>query len=65
MGAYTPPRCRHTVTRSGLVIGAAYQRPAPAATRDHEHLQAALLEPRTARPVSGLHKLAGRLWGWL
>lgn len=46
-------------------IGCAHTpKPAPL-TRDAELTQAALLEPRTARPLSLLQRIAGALWAWL
>lgn len=56
---------RFITTTAGVRIGCAYQRPAPRPTRDHEHLQSALLEPRTAYRMSRLRMLVGRVWRWL
>lgn len=56
---------RFITTPAGVRIGCAYQRPMPRTDRDHEKLQAALLEPRTARPVSPAQRLAGAIVRWL
>lgn len=60
-----PHICRTHVTRAGIVIGGAYIPPAPAMTRTDELVQAALLEPRTAQPMSLLQSVLGAIWRWL
>lgn len=62
MRHYIPHRCRTTVTKSGIVIGGAYVPPPPRLTRDQEAIQAALLEPRTARPLTGARRILGFFW---
>lgn len=54
----------HTDTGK-VVIGCAHV-PAPTQqiSADHELLQAALLEPRTAAPRPFLHRFAGSVWRW-
>ncbi len=54
----TPPTARG----GAIEIGRAYVRP-PMPVQGHAvHLQAALLEPRTAIPPTLLHRLAGAIW---
>ncbi|GEM_PF-5297947 len=51
--AYTPPRwlpSGRLQTCRGIVIGGAIAPPLPTMTQDGERIQAALLDPRTARP---------------
>ena len=61
----TPRAASLAETRSGLRIGCAWT-PRPARfDRDHERLQAALLDPRTAMPPNPLMRLAGAIWSWL
>lgn len=52
-------------TATGLRIGIAHQRAAAPVQGDHLMLQAALLEPRTARPLTLLERVLGAVWGWL
>lgn len=52
-------------TSSGVLIGCAYQRPAPVISRDGERIQEALLDKRTEKPLSLPARLAGAVWGWL
>lgn len=65
--AYRAPRA----VRAGLqtcrlvVIGGAYTPRPPALSRDAELTQAALLEPRTARPVPLINRIAGAVYRWL
>lgn len=54
----------HLMTRTGVLIGSARQTPPAQLTRDGETLQAALLEPRTARPRPLLARVAGAFWAW-
>lgn len=54
-----------TVTATGLRIGIAHQRPPARIDREAERLQVALLEPRTARPLTLLQRLLGAIWRWL
>lgn len=53
---------RVITTRSGVRIGAAYTPRPPLPSRDHEHLQAALLNSRTAQPLTGWRRLFGFFW---
>ena len=54
----------HTDTGK-VVIGCAHLRPpVHEFSADHELLQAALLEPRTAHPRPLLARMAGAFWGW-
>lgn len=53
---------RMVTTPAGITIGIAWQPPAPRLSRDHEHLQAALLEPRTERPLTGWRRFFGFFW---
>lgn len=50
-----------------LDIGIAYvpSRSVESFTRSEEEVQAALLEPRTARPLPLFQRLAGAVWKWL
>lgn len=53
----------YAVDTGKCVIGRAYVRPSPRViSRDAEHLQTALLEPRTAEPLPLVQRLAGALW---
>jgi hypothetical protein len=52
-------------TRTGLRIGIAYMKPPARMQGDAVKVQAALLEPRTARPMSRLRLLVGRAVAWL
>ena len=61
----SPRTASLAVTATGLRIGIAHQRPAMPVHGDHLTLQAALLEPRTARPLSLLERILGAVWGWL
>lgn len=45
-----PGEAHRTVTRTGIVIGGAWQTKMPALGADAELLQAALLDKRTTRP---------------
>lgn len=54
-----------TVTPAGLRIGLAHiPRPLPIEA-DAARVQLALLEPRTARPLPVLARIAGAIWRWL
>ncbi|MBK5203892.1 MAG: hypothetical protein JJD98_00335 [Polaromonas sp.] len=53
------------ITRSGLQVGLLYQRPMPAIHGDGYLLQTALLDPRSAQPLSLLMRVLGRVWQWL
>jgi hypothetical protein len=56
---------RMVTTSTGITIGIAHQ-PKPQAMGTHaENLQAALLDPRTARPLTPVKRLLGALWRWL
>lgn len=65
--AYRAPRQvrRGLQTCRLLVIGSAYTPPPPAMSQDAELAQAALLEPRTARPLSVPARIFGAVWRWL
>ncbi len=52
-------------TCRGIVIGGAIAPPVPTMTVDGERIQAALLDPRTARPRRRIAPLLLALWGWL
>ena len=52
-------------TPTGIQIGLLHQPAMPTIQGDALRLQAALLEKRTARPLSPLMRAAGRVWGWL
>lgn len=56
---------RKTASGGGIAIGCAYTPRPPAMSADAELAQAALLEPRTARPLPFLNRVAGALWRWL
>lgn len=51
-------------TPTGILIGAAYTPPPAPYSRDAECIQAALLEPRTAHPLSLINRIAGAVWRW-
>ncbi len=59
------PRAAMTVTPAGLRIGRAHVPPPLPVQGDAVLIQAALLEPRTARPLPLLQALIGRVWKWL
>jgi len=61
----SPRTASLAITATGLRIGIAYIPPAPAMTRTDELVQAALLEPRTAQPMSLLQSVLGAIWRWL
>lgn len=61
----SPRAASLATTATGLRIGIAHQRPLPAIDREAERLQAALLEPRTARPLTPLQRVLGAAWRWL
>lgn len=53
----------YAVDTGKCVIGRAYVRPSPRiVSRDAEHLQTALLEPRTAQPLPLVQRIAGAFW---
>lgn len=55
---------RDCIDTGRIVIGCAYV-PPPAPVYSHaEHLQAALLEPRTAKPRPLWARIAGAFWSW-
>ena len=56
---------RYITTRTGVQIGALYQRPLPKLDRDHQTVQAALLEPSTAQPATLLARVVAPLVRWL
>lgn len=63
---YWPPRrvANGLKTCRGVIVGGAIP-PAKAEIGSHaEHVQAALLEPRTAKPLPLLQRIAGALWRW-
>lgn len=53
-----------TSSGGGIVIGGAYTPASPPPSRDAEHIQCALLEPRTARALPVLQRIAGAVWRW-
>lgn len=58
-----PIGSNYAVDTGKCVIGRAYVPPSPRiVSRDAEHLQTALLEPRTAQPLSLVQRVAGALW---
>ena len=64
---YHPPRVlanARAITCRGIVIGGAIAPPVPTMTQDGELIQAALLDPRTAKPQTTLQRALGALWGW-
>mgnify|MGYP003514257598 CR=1 FL=1 len=64
---YHPPRMQENaraITCRGIVIGGAIAPPVPTITQDGERIQAALLEPRTAHPLSLINRIAGAAWRW-
>lgn len=54
-------RCTDT---GRVVIGCAYVPPPAPVFKHAEHLQAALLEPRTAQPRPLWARIAGAFWSW-
>lgn len=65
MNQHAAPRCRHIVTKAGVVIGGAWTPPPPRPSADQEAVQRALLDPRTSIPARALHRLVGAVIGWL
>lgn len=61
----TPRAATLAITRTGLRIGCAWTPPPARTDRDHQRLQAALLEPRTAAPQPLPARVAGAIWRWL
>lgn len=57
-------RLRFITTSRGVRIGAAYIPKQQSMTADQERIQAALLEPKAARPVSRLQRLLGAILRW-
>lgn len=51
-------------TCRGIHIGGAIAPRMPEFSADAEHIQTALLEPRTARPAPLLNRIAGAVWRW-
>jgi hypothetical protein len=47
-----------------LTIGCAHQPKPSDMSRDAEDIQSALLEPRTARPLPLMNRIAGAIWRW-
>lgn len=58
----SPRAASLTTTRTGLRIGCAWTPPPARISADLEKVQAALLEPRTARPLSLLERIFGAVW---
>lgn len=58
----SPRAASLTVTRTGIVIGGAYVPPPQRLGSHAEAIQAALLEPRTARPLTLLERIFGAVW---
>lgn len=48
-----------------VLIGSAYQRPLPRLDRDHQTVQAALLEPRTMQVPTLLARVVAPIARWL
>jgi len=63
---YWPPRriANGLKTCRGVVIGGAIQPQKPVLGAHAELLQAAVLEPRTAKPLPLLQRIAGAVWRW-
>ncbi|MDO9132002.1 hypothetical protein [Hydrogenophaga sp.] len=60
---YIPHGSGFALDTGRVVIGRAYVPPPPRiVSRDAEHLQSALLEPRTKQPQSTIRRVAGYLW---
>lgn len=59
---YMGERC--CIDTGRVVIGCAYVPPPTPMFKHAEHLQAALLEPRTAKPRPLWARVAGAFWGW-
>ncbi|KWT89312.1 MULTISPECIES: hypothetical protein [unclassified Variovorax] len=64
--AYRPPRVVNgrLITCRLVEIGCAHELRPPALSRDAEAIQGALLEPRTARPLPLINRIAGAVWRW-
>ena len=65
---YHPPRWLpggRLQTCSGIVIGCAIAPRMPPMTKDGERIQAALLDPRTARPRAWWERALGAVWRWM
>ena len=56
---------RFITTPAGVSIGCAYQRPAPHLDRDHQQVQAALLDSRTTTRPTLIQRVAAPIWRWL
>ena len=61
----TPRAAAMTVTPAGLRIGRAHVPPPLPVQGDAVLIQAALLEPRTARPLPVIQQIAGVVYKWL
>lgn len=55
----------HCINTGKVIIGRAYVPPPQRMQGEALKVQAALLEPRTLRPMSRLQRLVGRVWSWL
>ena len=56
---------RDVVHTGRIAIGAAHiPRPSREIGKEAERLQTALLDPRTARPLPPLQRIAGAIWRW-
>lgn len=62
MRTFTRASVRYITTPSGVRIGSAYQPKPPIMSADHERLQAALFDPRTAKPLTGWRRILGFFW---
>lgn len=56
---------RQCLDTGRVVIGACHTPRMPVCTRDGETLQEALLEPRTAKPLSPIYAAVGKVVAWL
>lgn len=62
----SPRTAQMAVTRTGIRIGCAHTpRHNHSQSADACRIQAALLEPRTARPMHPIRRFVAPLWRWL
>lgn len=59
---HVPQGSGYVLDTGKVLIGCAYTHRPPVATRDGETLQEALLDPRTAKPLTPMQRIAGALW---
>lgn len=55
---------RMVTTRAGITIGRSYVPPPQSLGYYAQQVQAALLDPRTVRPLAGWQRAFGVLWRW-